>query len=407
MKGCRPGWRFLNSLTMNPFLKTSARAALVALPAMCQAAQVDVSAVNLLPRARPSQTLEIPARDLAALGAKNLNLIHVKDSLGNELLCQPIDNDGDALRSFDAVIFQADFAAGETKTFTLSVGSKQAYPKERYKAFGRFVRERFDDFAWENDCIAHRTYGAALETWKGEPLSSSAIDIWSKRTPRMVVNDWYLADDYHVDHGEGADLYSAGPSRGCGGSGLWAGDRLWVSKNFISSNVIANGPVRVLFELEYAPFSVDGVNVGETKRISLDAGQQFDRFESRYKHGVIAGNRPPPLTAAIGLKKVQGEKLEVNAEQGWLAKWEKMEKNGGNQGLAVITGPKAFDKHVEDPLNQLVLVTPDAANVVTYSAGFCWDKAGRFADADAWSRHVSEFSEGLASPIQVTVTLAK
>ena len=48
--------------------------------------------------------------------------------------------------------------------------------KEQYKAFGRFVRERFDDFTWENDKVAHRTYGKALETWKGEPLTSSTID---------------------------------------------------------------------------------------------------------------------------------------------------------------------------------------------------------------------------------------
>jgi len=133
----------------------------------------------------------------------------VKDSAGKELICQAIDNDGDEIREFDAVIFQADFAANETKTFTLSVGPKQVFAKDQYKAFGRFVRERFDDFAWENDLIAHRTYGKALETWKGEPLTSSTIDIWSKRTPKMVINDWYLADDYHVDHGEGADYYSA------------------------------------------------------------------------------------------------------------------------------------------------------------------------------------------------------
>ena len=204
---------------MHLVLKTTTFTALLAYPALCQAARVEVSAVNPSPVARSSQTIEIPAKELAPLNAKNLNLIHVKDSAGNELPCQAIDTDGDALRSFDAVIFQADFAAGETKTFTLSAGAKQVYQKEQYKAFGRFARERFDDFAWENDLIAHRTYGQALETWKGEPLTSSTIDIWSKRTPRMVVSDWYLADDYHVDHGEGADFYSAGLSRGCGGSG--------------------------------------------------------------------------------------------------------------------------------------------------------------------------------------------
>ena len=102
----------------------------------------------------------------------------------------------------------------ETKTFTVVVGAKQEFSKEQFRAFGRFVRERFDDFAWENDRVAHRTYGKALETWAGEPLTSSTMDIWSKRTPRMVVNDWYLADHYHADSGEGFDDYSAGKSRG-------------------------------------------------------------------------------------------------------------------------------------------------------------------------------------------------
>ena len=89
------------------------------------------------------------------------------------------------------------------------------------------MRERRDDFAWENDLVAHRMYGAALETWAQEPLTSSGLDVWVKRTPRLVINDWYMVDDYHRDTGEGADLYSAGRTRGCGGSGLLAGGKLY------------------------------------------------------------------------------------------------------------------------------------------------------------------------------------
>lgn len=402
MKENPPEGRSSQTLVMNSFFKNTARLALVTIPMACGATQLEVKAVNRLPLARSSQTLEIPAAQLAPLKAKDLNFIHVKDSAGNERLCQAIDLDGDGLKTFDAVIFQADFAVGETQTFTLSVGAKQVYAKEQYKAFGRFVRERFDDFIWENDRIAHRTYGHALETWQGEPLVSSTIDIWSKRTSRMVVNDWYLADDYHVDHGEGADYYSAGATRGCGGTGLWANDQLWVSRNFINSKVLANGPIRVLFELEYAPFPVNGVNVAETKRISLDAGQQLDRFENRYQ---IAAGQTTPLTLAIGLKKTAGEKIELDAKQSWLVKWEKMEKNAGNQGLAVITRPQDFEKQAEDPLNRLVLAKVGADQVATYWAGFCWDKAGQFTDSESWKQHVKEFAEGLASPVEVKVTL--
>jgi hypothetical protein len=378
-------------------------AAIVALPTFTPAAQLTVTAVNKLNLARASQTIELTAEQLAPLGAKELNTVHIKDAAGKELLAQAVDTDGDAYRKADIVIFQTDFAPNETKTFTVTAGSKQVFSKDQFKAFGRFNRERFDDFVWENDRIAHRTYGKALETWEGEPLCSSTIDIWSKRTPRMVVNDWYLSDDYHADHGDGADFYSAGLSRGCGGNGLWAADRLWTSRNFIASRVLANGPIRVMFELEYAPFEVNGISVSEVKRVTLDAGSQLDRFQSTYKQYTRPG-QAQKLTTGIGLKKTGGEQAEANAERGWLLKWEKMEKNAGNQGLAIIVDPKAFEQQTEDKLNQFVLAKVSDAGVVTYWAGFCWDKAGQITTAEAWKKYVDEFAQSVAFPVEIRIT---
>lgn len=381
-------------------------ASVLVLPLLANAASLTVTAVNKLPVARASQTMELTAAQLAPLGAKELATVHVQDSTGKELLAQAVDTDGDAYRKADIVIFQADFAANETKTFTVTSGAKQVFKKEQFKAFGRFNRERFDDFVWENDRIAHRTYGKALETWEGEPLSSSTIDIWSKRTAKMVVNDWYLSDDYHADHGDGADFYSAGPSRGCGGNGLWAAERLWTSRNFVNSRVLANGPIRVMFELEYAPFQVDNISVSEVKRITLDAGSQLDRFQSTYKQFTRPG-QTQKLTAGIGLKKAAGEQLEANAERGWLVKWEKVEKNAGNQGLALIVDPKALDKQTEDKLNHLLLVKVPEADTVTYWAGFAWDKAGQITTADAWKKYVDDFAQGAGSLIEVSVATAR
>jgi hypothetical protein len=358
---------------------------------------VTVKAVNKLSFARPSQTIELSAKDLAPLGERDMARIHVKDAAGNDLLCQAADTDGDHYP--DQVIFQADFAPSESKTFTVSVGNKWVYTSDQFKAFGRFVRERFDDFCWENDRIAHRMYGKALETWVGEPLTSSTVDIWSKSTPRMVINDWYMVDNYHADSGEGADFYSAGVSRGCGGNGLWAADKLWLSKNFVDSRVLTNGPIRVMFELIYEPFDVDGVKVSEIKRISLDAGQNLDHFQSFYKP-----EKPTALTTAIGLKKVRGERTELNEEHGWLAKWERMEKNAGEQGLAVIVPPKLLVKQTEDQRNLLMLAKVPQDNVASYWAGFCWDKAGQFPDEQAWKTYVEEFAQDLLSPIEISVT---
>jgi len=130
---------------------------------------------------------------------------------------QPVDLNDDGV--FDEVIFQADIAPRATRTFTLSAGPRQIHTKDQFKAYGRFVRERRDDFAWENDRVAHRMYGKALETWAQEPLTSSAVDVWFKRTRRLLINEWYMVDDYHRDLGEGADLYFRRRSRAAAATG--------------------------------------------------------------------------------------------------------------------------------------------------------------------------------------------
>jgi len=364
---------------------------------VCLAADsLTIKAVNRLPFARPSQTIELTARQLAGLGQIDLGRIHVKDASGKELLCQALDSDGDY--NPDMVIFQADFDPGQTRTFGVYGGEKWVYTKGHFKAYGRFVRERFDDFCWENDRIAHRMYGKALETWIREPLTSSAVDIWSKRTSRLVINDWYMVDNYHVDTGEGADFYSAGPSRGCGGNGLWAAGRLWVSRNFVNSRVLANGPIRVLFELYYEPFDVNGVMVAEVKKISLDAGSHLNHFTSIYNP-----SRPTSLVTGIGIKKAAAQQKESNQQDGWLATWERMDKSAGWQGLAVIVDPGLIEGQTEDDRNLIVLAKVPEDNRISYWAGFCWDKAGPYTDLKAWTQYVERFARASRSPIEVQI----
>ena len=374
---------------------------ILALSTWCSAqTQLTVKAVNKLPITRTSQTIELSAKNLSSLGEKDLNKIQVRDSSGKELLSQAVDTDFDELHKPDIVIFQADFKPNETRTFVVSAGKKHEYTKADFKAYGRFVRERFDDFAWENDLIAHRTYGQALITWKGEPLTSSAIDIWSKRTSKLVINDWYMVDNYHTDAGEGMDDYSAGATRGCGGSGIWVNNQLYAPSNFVDSRVLTNGPIRVMFELVYEPFDVNGRKVSEVLRISLDAGSQLDHFQSFYN--IQSGNAPLPVT--IGLKKVKDEQQELNAAHGWLAFWEAMEKNQGLQGVATVFDPQQFDKQAEDKQNNLIVLKAGTAKPVSYWAGFAWDRAGKITSADAWYKYVDEFAAGLRSPIEINVT---
>jgi len=204
---------------------------------------------------------------------------------------------------------------------------------------------------------------------------------------------------YHHMNSNGGDDYSAGATRGDGGNGLWAADKLWVSKNFVASRELANGPIRVMFELDYEPFDVNGRQVAATMRVTLDAGSQMDHYQVTFKPAASG----EPLTAAVGLKKVRGEVAAFNAVRGMLAIWEPMEANRGMQGVAAVVDPKQLVKRAEDRLNNLLLVNaPD--NQIDYWAGFAWDKAGKITTADDWKKFVDEFAQGVQSPVEVTIT---
>ena len=87
-----------------------------------------------------------------------------------------------------------------------------------------------------------------------------------------------------------------------------------------------------------------------------------------------------------------------------MTSWEKQEKIKGMQGLAIIVNPKAVVKETDDAKNNLLIAKTEADGTISYWTGFAWDQAGQIADQDAWKKYVSEFAQGVASPIEVTVS---
>jgi hypothetical protein len=359
-----------------------------------------VTVKNPIDLNRTSETIVLNAADLRrTLAVEDIRKIHVRDDAGKELLTQAVDNNDDG--TFDDFIFQIDIGPNSSKTFTLVVADRQIPRKEDFKAYGRFVQERRDDYAWENDRIAHRMYGKELETWPQEPLTSSGVDIWTKRVPRLVVNEWYMTDDYHHDHGDGADMYSVGKSRGCGGNGLFVDGKLYVANNFIHSHSFANGPIRVMFELEYPAWNAGGVQVSEVKRITLDAGQNLDRFESHY---TIQGGNGKKIDHGVGIKQNAGFVQETRADAGTIRTWEPVKADGSQLGCAVVVPQDQLIKFAEDGGNILGITKLPANGIVSYYAGFGWNKSGQFANTADWDRYVAEWSRKVKSPLQVTIT---
>lgn len=357
-----------------------------------------VTVKNPINLARPSETIVLKALDLQQIfGVDDVRKVHVRDDkTGQDLLTQAVDLNDDT--QYEEFLFQVDLGPLEARTFTLTLGELPRLKPSDFKAYGRFVQERRDDFAWENDRIAHRTYGTALETWAHEPLTSSAIDVWTKKVRRLIINDWYMIDDYHADHGEGADFYSAGATRGCGGNGIYIDGVLYPSANFRGSRLIANGPIRVMFELTYQPWIAKGVKVSEVKRITLDAGHNLDRFESTYKFE----GKMTDVQLAAGIRKAASNSHVFNTAAGTLRTWEPLKE--GQLGIGLIVDPATIIAAADTKSDYLIVSKLPEKGAFTYYAGFGWDKSGDFASVEDWDRYLAESTQRLRAPVQVSIT---
>ena len=190
-----------------------------------------------------------------------------------------------------------------TARFVIVPGQPPKFPTVCH---GALHPERKDDFAWENDRGAYRVYGPALGR-TGE--RSYGIDVWTKNTPELVVDDRYYIEDvvmmprvdslrrvnrqrgdslyrinsYHHDHGRGLDPYKVGATLGCGAPALMVGDSIVMPYVFNRYEILDDGPLRFTVHLVQNKTQVDGCEVEEHRIIQLDKQSNFNRMTVWYE----------------------------------------------------------------------------------------------------------------------------
>lgn len=358
---------------------------------------------------RVSESIEIWFNQLDSILPSERNL-EVFNALGRVVNSQKIDIDNDSI--IDYLLFQTDMKPQESKLFTLKPGNEiDSKENDEVRTYCRFVSERIDDFAWENDRVAFRTYGPECQRLfeKGNPsgLISSGIDCWLKRVDYSIIDKWYTNHQnglsYHEDRGEGLDNYHVGTTRGCGGTALWCNDQSYISQNFSKWRIIANGPIRSIFELEYEAFDVCGNIVSETKTISIDLGQNF------YKCDILYSSEKQLSTGSAGITLHNGNgEINSNINEGWISYWEPLDDSF--LGTAVLLDPVLITDSKLDPtinedesLNNIYIHSKLIYNGFSYWSGFGWEKRGQFSNQKEWTNFLSEVAFQKQHPLKVEI----
>lgn len=307
----------------------------------------------------------------------------------NEQIAYQLLSDG------ETIILPVSVKSNSTTSYKVKIGVPENFNSLVY---GKFVPERKDDFAWENNKVAFRMYGPALEA-SGE--ISNGIDFWAKRTEKLIIDKWY-ADEfagiktYHTDGGEGLDFYKVGRSLGLGAMAPYIDGKLILGKNFIKYKIIENGPLRFSFELSYAPFSIGENDVKETRRITLNAYSQLNKIEEVFE------SSKSEFPVAIGLV-VRNEDKKItfssNAD-GVLAYEEPKHEEHGTVFVGAIYDKGFSDSKLEQ--GHFLGILDYKGSALSYYAGAVWSKFG-FSDFEQWKNYLLKEKEKIDNPLQVKI----
>ncbi|MDB4293588.1 DUF4861 domain-containing protein, partial [Maribacter sp.] len=106
-----------------------------------------------------SRSMETVSIALDSLDLKNIqgNFSITDTTTGIELVTQEVDTNGDG--KMDVILFQPEIGANSEKIFEITSSKAKIETASVPACYSRFVPERTDDYAWENNRVAFRTYG--------------------------------------------------------------------------------------------------------------------------------------------------------------------------------------------------------------------------------------------------------
>ena len=328
------------------------------------------------------------------------------------------------------LIFPTTVNAKSSTLYTIAAGKPDVFKKV---VCGKHYPERIDDIAWENNRIAFRTYGPALQK-SGE--KAYGCDIWVKCIAEPVVDLRYnlelgaqtktkLAElnktdkkaaqqfaesvSYHNDHGNGLDYYKVGPTLGAGTTALMDGDSIVYPYCYSTYKILDNGPLRFTVKLTYNPITIgNNSKIIETRTISLDYGSQLNKVTVSYANLT----KSTPILTGIVIHSPSLD-LQADANAGYITYADPVDKVNGQIFVGAVFTKKIesakpvlfstkekVQRDADGHVAALSHYTPGSKYI--YYAGAGWSKYG-FKDSTEWNKYIRTFAQHLKQPLIIKI----
>jgi hypothetical protein len=323
--------------------------------------------------------------------------IVVVDSAGNQVPYQLLNKGNDKPQS---IIFPVSLEAGKSTKFIVQEGIPSQI---KSKTFVRFVPERKDDIAWENDRIAFRMYGPALAAEN----PSNGVDVWYKRTPELIIDKWYKNDlsgkaSYHDDNGEGLDCYKVAHTLGAGSVAPFSDDSLYVYNHFDRYKILDNGPLQSSFVLFYDKIPFGSHKLKAEMMITINAGSNLNEARIKYT-GDTTGFQ---LAAGIFLHD-SIQSINTSTEKGYLGYAEDLISETKNhlpsgRGYTGVVFPGSISDVRQVSGHLIGISNYKTGEEFRYFFGAGWSKFGYGSDQD-WFGYLSSQKTAILQPLELKI----
>lgn len=311
---------------------------------------------------RNDQTKDVLNKPIAikAEQIKNLPKAFKIFDNGKEIPYQLDDFDKDG--KWDEIFFLSDFKANESKSFQIQPAEsapsyspkvavtfaeikpphKKCYNALRVKPLDTVKASelyQMEGPAWENDVVGFRNYYD----------QRNAIDIYGKQIPDLSLAKAGIdGQNYHELDTWGMDILHVGSSLGAGAIALKNGDQIYRIGNPEKSSfeLVANGPLRAIFNLNHHNFKIDNHNYQINHQISIYAGVPF--YESTVTVKGLEGDEEL-VTGIVNLHSDTLYTLEPDSQHLIFATHAKQAEKDTYLGMAIRVNKSDFVKTLDLP----------------------------------------------------------